>query len=355
MMKSLSTLISISQPSFVWGGVGIGKSEMIHSVGESLGYQVRDVRVALLDPVDLRGVPSVEDGVTKWNPPVFLPTEDEPKTLLFLDELPHGSPSVQNALFQLVKDRKLGEYTLPDSTVIVGAGNRIQDRAGANRVNTALGDRFIHLNLDVDADEWVDWAKESGRVIPEVIAYIRYRPENLFVFDTKAQVQATPRSWEYASRIMATSPDSDIEQELYNGDMTPDLAAKIVGSSVEQVVRHIKNHTQPLVQKAAAHILAIKEVNEIDTLSGNITRLEGKLDQLLDSDDLDAKHIDSLTKLAKEVRESLKYLMEFKGKLVHKRQDTIIIHQMQIIKEVLAQNHPEVWLDVRKQMEDKLQ
>jgi len=148
---------------------------------------------------------------------------------------------------------------------------------------------------------------------------------------------------------------SEIEQELYNGDMTPDLAAKIVGSSKEQVVRHIKQHTQPLVQKAAAHILAVKEVNEIDTLSGNISRLEGKLDQLMDSDDLDAKYIDSLTKLAKEVRESLKYLMEFKGKLVHKRQDTVIIHQMQIIKEVLAQNHPEVWLDVRKQMEDKLQ
>jgi len=148
---------------------------------------------------------------------------------------------------------------------------------------------------------------------------------------------------------------SEIEQELFSGDMTPDLAAKIVGSSKEQVVRHIKNHTQPLVQKAAAQILAVKEVNEIDTLSGNISRLEGKLDQLMDSDDLDAKYIDSLTKLAKEVRESLKYLMEFKGKLVHKRQDTIIVHQMQIIKEVLAQNHPEVWLDVRKQMEDKLQ
>ena len=147
---------------------------------------------------------------------------------------------------------------------------------------------------------------------------------------------------------------SDIEQELYSGDMTPELASKIVGCSKVQVVRHIKNHTQPLVQKAAAHILAVKEVNEIDTLSANITRLDGKLDHLLDSDDLDAKHIDSLTKLAKEVRESLRYLLEFKGKLVHKRQDTIIIHQMQIIKEVLAQNHPEVWLDVRKQMEEKM-
>ena len=148
---------------------------------------------------------------------------------------------------------------------------------------------------------------------------------------------------------------SEIEQELFSGDMTPDLAAKIVGSSKEQVVRHIKSHTQPLVQKAAAQILAVKEVNEIDTLSGNISRLEGKLDQLMDSDDLDAKYIDSLTKLAKEVRESLKYLMEFKGKLVHRRQDTVIVHQMQIIKEVLAQNHPVFRLDVRKQMEDKLQ
>jgi hypothetical protein len=269
MMKSLSTLISIQQPTMVWGGVGVGKSEMIHSVGESLGYQVRDVRVALLDPVDLRGVPSVEDGVTKWNPPIFLPTEDEPKTLLFLDELPHGSPSVQNALFQLVKDRQLGEYKLPDSTVIVGAGNRIQDRAGANRVNTALGDRFIHLNLDVCADEWVEWAKKSKRVIPEVIAYIRYRPENLFVFDAKAQVQATPRSWEYASKIMATSPDSDIEQELLAGTVGEGVSAELIGflrtcrslPSVDQIINNpeaIDLENDPAVRYAVCSIIARK-------------------------------------------------------------------------------------------------
>jgi hypothetical protein len=102
-------------------------------------------------------------------------------------------------------------------------------------------------------------------------------------------------------------------------------------------------------------MIALKEVNEIDTLSANITRLELKVDDLFAQDSLDPKYIDSLTKLAKEIRESLKYLMEFKGKLVHKRQDTVIIHQMQIVKEVLAQNHPEVWLDVRKKMEEKMQ
>jgi len=217
----------------------------------------------------LRGVPSVEDGVTKWNPPIFLPTEDEPKTLLFLDELPHGSPSVQNALFQLVKDRQLGEYKLPDSTVIVGAGNRIQDRAGANRVNTALGDRFIHLNLDVCADEWVEWAKKSKRVIPEVIAYIRYRPENLFVFDAKAQVQATPRSWEYASKIMATSPDSDIEQELLAGTVGEGVSAELIGflrtcrslPSVDQIINNpeaIDLENDPAVMYAVCSIIARK-------------------------------------------------------------------------------------------------
>ena len=110
-----------------------------------------------------------------------------------------------------------------------------------------------------------------------------------------------------------------------------------------------------MVQQSAANLIATREVNEIDILSNNIGQLDSKLERLLADDDLSPKAIDSLTKLAKEVRESLKYLMEFKGKLVHKRQDTIIVHQMQVIKEVLAQNHPDVWLDVRKQMEAKMQ
>ncbi len=146
-----------------------------------------------------------------------------------------------------------------------------------------------------------------------------------------------------------------VEMELHSANITPEEVASMLNCTADQVVRHVKNHMQPLVQQSAANIIAMREINEVDTLSANISRLDVKLDQLFESDELDSKHIDSLTKLAKEVRESLRYLMEFKGKLVHKRQDTIIVHQMQIIKEVLAQNHPEVWLDIRKQMENKLQ
>ena len=155
---------------------------------------------------------------------------------------------------------------------------------------------------------------------------------------------------------LCTSPIlHELESQLHEGNLTPTLAAEIVGSSVDQIVRHVSNHLQPLVQKSAANLIAIKEVDEVDTLSNNISRLEAKIDELFDQDELNPKYIDSLTKLAKEIRESLRYLMEFKGKLIHKRQDTIIVAQMQVVQEVLAQNHPQVWLDVKSKMEERLQ
>ena len=225
--KSLEKLISIKQPCFIWGGVGVGKSEIVHKVAKDMGYRIEDVRVALLDPVDLRGVPSVEDGRTVFNPPVFLPTDEQPKTLLFLDELPQGSPSVQNALFQLIKDRKLGEYTLPKDTVIVSAGNRVQDKAGANRVNTALGDRFVHLNLDVCHQEWIDWGIKTKKIKQEVLSFISWQGEDyLYHFDKNSPVNATPRAWEYASKILDTDPDKEREQELYAGTIGEGIAAE---------------------------------------------------------------------------------------------------------------------------------
>ena len=145
------------------------------------------------------------------------------------------------------------------------------------------------------------------------------------------------------------------EVSLSNGDISSDNIAEALETTKEQVQRHMKHHLAPLVQESAAVIIAKKEVNEIDLLSANIQRLDSKLNDLFNDIDLEPREIDSLTKLAKEVRESLKYLMEFKGKLIHKRQDTIIFAQMQIVQEVLAQNNPEIWLDIKKRMQEKLQ
>jgi DNA-binding transcriptional regulator GbsR (MarR family) len=148
---------------------------------------------------------------------------------------------------------------------------------------------------------------------------------------------------------------ADFERAMSEGELTAEALSAALEMSKEQVKRHMKHHLQPLVQESAAIQLAKKEVDEIDVLSNNIQRLEAKIDELFSDDDISARYIDSLTKLAKEIRESLKYLMEFKGKLVHKRQDTIIVAQMQIVQEVLAQQHPQVWLDIKGKMEERLQ
>ena len=109
------------------------------------------------------------------------------------------------------------------------------------------------------------------------------------------------------------------------------------------------------MQKSAASIIAKKEVNEVDMLAGNLEVLDSKLTEIASREDLDSKELDALVKLAREIRESLKYMMEFKGKLVHKRQDTIIVAQMQVVQEVLAQNNPQIWLDIKQKMQERLQ
>jgi hypothetical protein len=148
---------------------------------------------------------------------------------------------------------------------------------------------------------------------------------------------------------------AEYEVGLSQGLVSSDKVAKELGITKGKVQRHITHHLTPIVQKSAANIIAKKEVNEIEMLSVNVQRLDSKVNELFNEQDLDPKQIDALVKLAREVRESLKYIMEFKGKLVHKRQDTIIVAQMQVVQEVLAQNHPQVWLDIKGKMQERLQ
>ena len=147
------------------------------------------------------------------------------------------------------------------------------------------------------------------------------------------------------------------EQAISEGSIESESVGEALDTTKEQIQRHMKHHLMPIVQESAAMMIARKEVNEVELLSNNVAKLDTRLEQVFNDlgSDLNPKMIDALTKLAREIRESLKYLMEFKGKLIHKRQDTIIVAQMQIVQEVLAQNNPEIWLDIKKRMQEKLQ
>lgn len=158
--------------------------------------------------------------------------------------------------------------------------------------------------------------------------------------------------------VLCTDPmRKHYELAIKNGEIATDAVALALDTTKEQIQRHIKHHLTPIVQESAAMMIAKKDVNEVEMLANNVQRLDHRLEQVFQElgNDLDPKMIDALTKLAREIRESLKYMMEFKGKLVHKRQDTIVIAQMQIVQEVLAQNNPEIWLDIKQKMQERLQ
>ena len=145
------------------------------------------------------------------------------------------------------------------------------------------------------------------------------------------------------------------EVAINEGNITTEAISQALGTTKQQVQRHMKHHLTPIVQESAATIIAKKEVNEIEMLSKNIQRLDSALDVVFAEDDFDPKVVDSLTKLAREVRESLKYLMQFKGEFINKTEHTVIHKQMEIVQEVLAESDPQVWLRIKDRFQNELQ
>ena len=225
---ALRTLIPLRQPVFLWGAPGVGKSQVVAQTAAELGLELTDIRAVLLDPVDLRGLPTVKDGEAHWCPPAFLPTTGE--GVLFLDELNAAPPLVQAACYQLVLDRRVGEYVLPDGWTVVAAGNRETDRAVTHRMPSALANRFVHLDFTVDAETWLAWADRAG-LAEEIRAFIRFRPNLLHDFDPKKDAKAfpSPRSWEFAARILAAGPDPEVETALLKGAVGPGAAVEFAG------------------------------------------------------------------------------------------------------------------------------
>jgi hypothetical protein len=225
--RALAALVPTGRPVYLWGPPGCGKSAVVRQAAASLKRDLVDVRATLLDPVDLRGLPKLSDDTAVWCPPAFLPRAGE--GILFLDELAQAAPLVQAACLQLTLDRKIGEYELPAGWSVIAASNRAEDRAGTHRLITPLLNRFVHLDLDVSADDWQQWAV-AAEVSPEVRAFLRYRPGLLFRFDPAAQERAfpTPRAWQFVSDVLGRAGD-DLVHPVVSGCVGDGPAAEFVG------------------------------------------------------------------------------------------------------------------------------
>ena len=192
-------------PILIHSSPGVGKSSIVKYVAEKLGIGFVDVRLAEMESVDIRGLPSVdkEKGVMKWNAPDFWPRDPNSKGIIFLDEITSCDKSCQVAAYELILDRKIGDfYKVPDGWYIVSAGNLTTDRAVAMSMSSALSNRFLHVELEADPEQWVKWALTHD-VHPSVTGFIQYRPENLFNMEKENLERGwpSPRSWDRVSQM----------------------------------------------------------------------------------------------------------------------------------------------------------
>ena len=163
----------------------------------------------------------------KWAPPNFLPTKG--KGLLFLDEMNSAPQAVQAAAYQLILNRKVGDYVLPPGWSVLAAGNRAGDRAVTHAMPSALANRFVHIDFEVDADDWGQWAV-ANEISDETRGFIRFRPNLLHSFDPKTNDRAfpTPRSWAFVDKLINSNLAPEVEYELIKGTVGEGAAAEYI-------------------------------------------------------------------------------------------------------------------------------
>jgi hypothetical protein len=256
--RAIRKCIKIQRPVFLWGPPGIGKSDIVKQIGEEQNRPVRDIRLSLWEPTDIKGIPYYNSQLNTmcWAPPSELPTDPDDNSILFLDELNSAAPATQAAAYQLVLNRRVGTYVLPKGVSIVAAGNRDTDKGVTYRMPSPLANRFLHLELRVDYDDWLQWAT-TNRLHEQVVGYLGFAKQDLYDFDPRgaSRAFATPRSWSFVSDLLK---DDDLAEHTLT-----DLVAGAVGEG--------------LAVKFMAHRKVAKQMpRPEDILSGKIKKSEIK-------------------------------------------------------------------------------
>jgi hypothetical protein len=233
---SIKHALKKKRPIFLWGPPGIGKSEIVAQICDSLSNShLIDIRLSLWEPTDIKGIPYFDSnsGTMVWGAPSELPTEEFAAQfdyiVLFLDEMNSAAPSVQAAAYQLILNRRVGQYKLPDNVMIVAAGNRDADKGVTYRMPAPLANRFIHLELAVNFDDWFQWSVVNN-IHTDVVGYLTFSKKDLYDFDPKSPSRsfATPRTWSFVSELIEDDLDEATTTDLVAGAIGEGLALKFM-------------------------------------------------------------------------------------------------------------------------------
>ena len=253
--SSITHAMKKKRPIFLWGPPGIGKSEVVEQITNNLpNSHLIDIRLSLWEPTDIKGIPYFDSnsGTMVWGAPSELPSEEfaaqYDNIVLFLDEMNSSAPSVQAAAYQLILNRRVGQYKLPDNVMIVAAGNRDADKGVTYRMPAPLANRFVHLELAVSFDDWFEWAVNNN-IHKDVVGYLQFSKKDLYDFDPKSPSRsfATPRSWTFVSELLEDELDNETTTDLVSGSIGEGLAVKFMAH--RKVAASMPNPTDILLGK----------------------------------------------------------------------------------------------------------
>lgn len=283
------------RPIFGLGKGGIGKTESIYDLAiQKLKIGYIDIRLLMYSEVDLKGIPYPDEKHinTVWLQNDILPRVDRDGEtgILVLDEITSVARSVRTAAYQLLNERQLGEYRLPDGWLVVCLGNGEDDGGDFQGMEGNFANRCSIFNVVPDLNAWKTWAFKSN-INYLVTAYLSWRPSDLHTYDPESETDllfASPRSWKAVSDILNVHP-FDKDDEISNLRIIANVGSKI-GNTFIAFCKYKKSAVEP------ADILDGK-VNkyDVDTLEVLFMTMQGVIKQITDETKADGINTGALT------------------------------------------------------------
>lgn len=209
----IKTFVNTSREAImIWGGPGIGKSSIVHQLKQELGCdEIIDLRLATLDATTIGGIPArhaTNPELMTMLRPDFYPEKEN--CILFLDEFSNCPPAIQNVALQLLLDKRVHTHQLPQSTIVIAAGNRAQDGAWVNRLSMPAANRMKHITI---VPRWEDVRahfKNNTDISQFIVSFLDSRPDMLYDVpkDQNQTCFPTPRSWEHFGNSLKGLADS---------------------------------------------------------------------------------------------------------------------------------------------------
>ena len=252
---------------FLHGKPGCGKSDRV----KQLDPDFIELNLSHLDPELLDGLAGEKDGKAVHIKPPWLEEleakceeEADKIHILFLEELTNASPMMQSKAYGIALDKKVaGRWKLPENARVVAAGNELEDSLVANEMAEPLYDRFAHVNIETNAENWLEWAvtpesfyerldykKEAGpkqKIHPAIYAYISYKGDEVLRTPYNREhpePHADPRRWKMASDMLYASNNPSTLRAIVGEDLTRDFIyfCQLPTITIEDVLKG--NYTQ---------------------------------------------------------------------------------------------------------------